>query len=172
MRIESHWIASATARKKRPTSTLSLSCGKSIMPNAAAIPKRVMFSTATVFIGDLVKSNGINRLMIDGIVTTQRKSSSRRQSIQIRSDDHDFVFIGISFCRVSAGDFSREFGLLLLNEHFCGAGADGGIGRQTCDVGGAKEDGALPVFAAGQREMNQRARRGNEIGVLNDNGEV
>ena len=41
------------------------------MPNAAAILKRVMFSTATVFIGDLVKSNGINRLMIAGIVTTQ-----------------------------------------------------------------------------------------------------
>jgi hypothetical protein len=56
------------------------------MPNAAAIPKRVMFSTATVFIGDLVKSNGINRLMIAGIVTTQRKSSSGRQSIQNRSN--------------------------------------------------------------------------------------
>src|SRR5437867_1838779 len=76
LRNESHWIASATARKKRPTRTLSLSCGKSIMPNAAAIPKRVMFSTATVFIGDLVKSNGINRLTIAGIVTNRRKSSS------------------------------------------------------------------------------------------------
>src|SRR5260370_31818297 len=83
---------------------------------------------------------------------------------------YDFVFRGISFCRVSAGDFSREFRLLLLNEHFCGAGTDGGIGGQTCDVVGAKEVGALPVFEAGQREMNQRVRRVNEIGVLNDNG--
>src|SRR5206468_9105880 len=84
LRNESHWIASATARKKRPTRTLSLSCGKSIMPNAAEIPKRVMFSTATVFIGDLVKSNGINRLTIAGIVTNRRKSSSTVN--QVKSD--------------------------------------------------------------------------------------
>ncbi len=86
---------------------------------------------------------------------------------------HDFDFIGISFCRVSAGDFSREFRLLLLDEHFRGAGTDGGIPGQTCDAVGAKEVGALPVGQAGQagkRDMDQRVRRVNEIGVLSDNG--
>ncbi len=36
---ESHWIASATLRKKRPARTFSLFSAKSTTSNAAAIPK-------------------------------------------------------------------------------------------------------------------------------------
>src|SRR5256885_14902165 len=87
-KTESHWIVSATLRKKRPARTLSLYSAKITTPSAAEILKRVRWSPVTAFIGDLIKSNGGNRLTIAGIVTNRRKSSSaagpqrRRQSLK------------------------------------------------------------------------------------------
>src|SRR5207247_8105506 len=65
-----------TTRKKRPMRTFSLRFARNTTPSAAEILKRVRWSPVTAFIGDLIKSNGGNRLTIAGIGTNRRKSSS------------------------------------------------------------------------------------------------
>src|SRR5206468_13110170 len=76
MRNESHWIASLTTRKKRPTLIFSLPFAKSTTPIAVETPRRVRSWTAIAFIGGLEKLIGGNRLTIAGIVTNRRKSGS------------------------------------------------------------------------------------------------
>ena len=76
MRNESHWIVSRTSPKRRRARTFSSFSGKITTPNAVAIPKQALLSTATGFTGDLIKSNAGKRLTTPGTVTNRRKSGS------------------------------------------------------------------------------------------------
>src|SRR6476469_10926733 len=95
---ESHWVASLTTRKKRPTVMFSLLFAKSTTPNVGEIPKRVRSLNVTAFIAAPAKSSSGKQPQTHGTPIKARKLSSVRfrayASRARRSErDHDFLQI-------------------------------------------------------------------------------
>src|SRR5207253_5052166 len=86
MRNDSHWIASLTTRKKRPTLIFSLPFAKSTTPNAVETPRRVRSRTAIACIAAPRKSNGGNRSKTSGDLTTRRKSGNAANQFESDGD--------------------------------------------------------------------------------------